>query len=403
MDSLDKLDRHTRSILAHNNETLWLYSNPPHFDSEDEIRIADFSGDEYLKRAYREELEKKYGKRLMLFSGIHFNFSFSDELLNELWEKSGQKIFSVFKNELYLKLYKQLMMHSFLLVMLTASSPYYDRSLDGNGIEGVSLSEYALLRNSERGYWNKFVPVLDHSSLEAFVKSIEGYIDRGELYSASELYLPVRLKPRGNNSLEEMYKSGVDHIELRMFDLNPAFRSGIDKKDLRFAHLLILYLLSVPDTEFNSEQQIQAISNYKNAAQLYPDQILISRGMSVLDAMEDYFESISDAADIIAYERDKLIHINERSAERINVYDNETWRGKFVKQLVEVHYIVKPGKRLEFYDMLIKSGIANASRAEEGNEKYDYCFLRSGAMRKLFSFTEKHSILKNSLILKSSM
>ena len=43
-----------------------------------------------------------------------------------------------------------------------------------------------------------------------------------------------------------------------------------------------------------------------------------------------------------------------------------------MKQFVEVHYYVKDGKHDEFYRAIMESGIAAASRAEEGNEKYDY-------------------------------
>ena len=43
-----------------------------------------------------------------------------------------------------------------------------------------------------------------------------------------------------------------------------------------------------------------------------------------------------------------------------------------MKQFVEVHYFVKDGKRDEFYRAIMENGIAAASRAEEGNEKYDY-------------------------------
>ena len=43
-----------------------------------------------------------------------------------------------------------------------------------------------------------------------------------------------------------------------------------------------------------------------------------------------------------------------------------------MKQFVEVHYFVKDGKRGEFYRTILERGIAAASRAEAGNEKYDY-------------------------------
>ena len=43
-----------------------------------------------------------------------------------------------------------------------------------------------------------------------------------------------------------------------------------------------------------------------------------------------------------------------------------------MKRLVEVHYHVKSGRRGEFYRKVNDMGIAAASRAEAGNEKYDY-------------------------------
>jgi quinol monooxygenase YgiN len=45
-----------------------------------------------------------------------------------------------------------------------------------------------------------------------------------------------------------------------------------------------------------------------------------------------------------------------------------------MKRFVEVHYFIKDGKRDDFYRMLMESGIAEASRAEEGNEKYEYYY-----------------------------
>ncbi len=301
---LAELDERARKKLAENRESIWLYSNPPHFDSEDEIPIADFTGDLSSKRAYREVLKKKYGKKLMLFSGIHFNFSFPDELLHELNTDNGD--FRAFKDELYLRLYKQLMLHSYLLVLLTAASPYYDASLDKDGKSGIIMSEYSSLRNSKRGYWNKFLPILDHRDLRTFTGSIKKHIVTGSLYSASELYLPIRLKPKGVTSLENLAANGVDHIELRMFDLDPSAPLGIDGRDLEFAHLLILYLLSLPDIDFTPDLQEKAVSEHKNAARLDPDAELLERAESVIEEMEKHFGDNEKAIEIISFEKEKI-------------------------------------------------------------------------------------------------
>lgn len=329
LQHLGKLDRQVRDVLSQNGETLWLYSNPPHFDSEDEIPIADFTGDHSSKRSYREILEQKYGKKLMLFSGIHFNFSFSEEYLHTL--NTENEDFRSFRDSLYLRLYKQLMRHSFLLVLLTAASNVYDLSLDSgqcpppfqlSGGEtqtffhshplkeqhnyGIIKNKYSSLRNSERGYWNRFLPVLDHGSLSAFTDSIRRYVDSGALYSASELYLPVRLKPQGVNTLDNLAEHGIDHIELRMFDLNPEAPLGIDGRDLKFAHLLILWLFSLPDFDFTPDLQAQAVQNHQNAALPEPDPELLARAEYVLTEMEHYDAGDAEALAVIRYEHDKL-------------------------------------------------------------------------------------------------
>ena len=304
LEALAGLDKKARDVLAENGETIWLYSNPPHFDSEDDIPIADFTGDHSSKRAYREVLEKKYGKKLMLFSGIHFNFSFAEEFLHDL--NTDKEDFHSFRDTLYLRLYKQLMSHSWLLVLLTAASPYYDASLDKDGKSGIIMSEYSSMRNSRRGYWNKFLPILDHRSLRTFTGSIKKHIVTGSLYSASELYLPIRLKPKGLNSLENLAANGVDHIELRMFDLNPSAPLGIDGRDLGFAHLLILYLLSQPDFDFTPELQETAAAEHKNAALLEPDLRLLERGMSIIENMEGFFAGNESASEILSFENNKI-------------------------------------------------------------------------------------------------
>lgn len=304
LESLGALDTQVQDALKANGEHLWLYSNPPHFDSEDEIPIAAFTGGHSSKRSYREYLEQKYGKKLMLFSGIHFNFSFSDEFLHE--RNTENTDFRYFRDALYLRLYKQLMLHSWLLVLLTAASSFYDASLDKSGDCGIIRSRYASIRNSERGYWNQYLPILDHSSLRSFTDSIRRYIKAGFLHSASELYLPVRLKPRGVNTLENLAEHGIDHIELRMFDLNPDAPLGIDGRDLQFAHLLILYLLSLTDFDFTPVLQTEAVRNHKNAALIEPDAFLNEQAADILHNMEVYFESYEDAQNVIAFERQKL-------------------------------------------------------------------------------------------------
>lgn len=329
LTALKQLDDKARSILTAQDESIWLYSNPPHIDSEAEIPIARFEGSLSAKRDYRLNLERRYGKRIMLYSGIHFNFSFSESFLWELFEKEHKtSTYTEFKNNLYLRLLKQMSHYSWLLVMLTAASPVYDRSFDCDGKSGIGFDGYASMRSGERGYWNQFVPVLDYSSLSAYIESIQRYIQKGVLFSAGELYLPVRLKPKGENTLEALLQNGVDHIELRMFDLNPLEPLGIAKKDLEFAHLLLIYLLYRKDFEFSAKLQAEAIENHKKASAFSLDNVCIDgvdireAANGILDGMCAFFAG-DDVQDVIAYQKEKLngVRICEMVKERIDNVD----------------------------------------------------------------------------------
>ncbi|MBD5143023.1 MAG: glutathione synthase [Ruminococcus sp.] len=303
MSSLAMLDKKAREILKQNDESLWLYSNPPYIQNDEEIPIAKYDGMLSAKHDYRISLARRYGKRMMLYSGIHFNFSFSEEYLENLNQE---------KNQAYFRLSKQVSKYSWLLVLLMSASPMYDLSFDKDNASGMAFSGYSSMRNSKRGYWNQFIPELDYSSLASYINSIQNYIKKGILFSAGELYLPVRLKPKGENSLEKLLNTGVDHIELRMFDLNPLEKLGVAQKDLEFAHLFLIYLLNLEDFNFTPDLQKQAIENHQNAAFYDISNIKINHisildsANNFLDAMQGFFKYIPETQKIINYQRNKL-------------------------------------------------------------------------------------------------
>ncbi len=259
-DQLLELQRYINKKLSESGELLWPFSNPPRISGEDEVPVAQYSGSLQSKSVYRQYLAQKYGKIKMLFSGIHLNFSFSEPLLKAAFENNTKNDYPEFKNEIYLRLASRLTEYAWLVVYLTAASPVSD------GTVGTESNVYSSIRCSERGYWNHFVPLLDYSDLNSYISSIQKYIDDGNLRSVSELYYPVRLKPRGANSLDALAENGINHIELRVIDVNPLSSTGIIVEDIRFIHLLMLYLASLPEIDFSETDQIEAIRNIKEAA-----------------------------------------------------------------------------------------------------------------------------------------
>lgn len=316
--------------LETGKEYLWPFSNPPYLSGEKDISIASFDGKLKGKELYREYLAEKYGKRKMLFSGIHFNFSFPEALLKDGFQHSNKVSYGDYKNQLYLELAKKITKYSWLIVYLTAASPLMDQSFLKEKTSTQILHKYASARCSEIGYWNYFVPVLKYDDLQSYVESIQSYVDSGQLKAPAELYYPVRLKTIGENSLEHLKESGINHIELRMLDLNPLDPAGIKKEDIQFLHYFIIYLLSLEDQFFGISEQTTAIQNEKNAALYNEQEILIKTewehevpvveaAEKVLMEMESFYQKINceNAILSIHFQMNKVLHPDQRYAVKI--------------------------------------------------------------------------------------
>lgn len=303
--ALDRTVRETIEALPE-PELLWPFSNPPYIRDEEDIPVAQFTGASRTKTLYRDYLSDKYGKYKMTFSGIHFNFSFPEELLEREFELSGAETTRAFRDRFYLGLAKGLVEYGWLLTAVTAASPLFDSSFFEQGRTGETVfSGMASYRCSEMGYWNDFVPVLSYDSLQGYSESIRKYIADGYLNLPSELYYPVRLKSRGENNLDELTSGGVSHIELRTIDLNPLTPTGVDGRDLRFAHLLILWAAGLPDRPVSISDQTRAVANFKRAAHydlstvdyVGPDghaRPMTEAGALILEEMSETFGDLPD-------------------------------------------------------------------------------------------------------------
>lgn len=284
-------------------EYLWPFSNPPYVQAEGENPPMEFCGEKAWKTAYRNHLRDRYGTQLMLYSGIHFNLSFPEKF----WEAisaigdAGEKRRSA--DAAYLNLAAWTTRYAWLIVYLFAASSVLDESYFCPGKkDGTPCLKYASPRSSEIGYWNDFEPVLDYRSLEGYVDSILKYTEDGTLMSPAELYYPVRLKSAGLYDLERLRREGVSHIEIRIIDENPYSEIGIFREDVRFLHLLMVYLASRAPKPFPEGEQLRALRDMKRAA-LFDDSTCLSNGLSIrenavqaLQEMEEFFEDDGSAS-----------------------------------------------------------------------------------------------------------
>ena len=324
------------------HEYLWPFSNPPPLRGEDDVVPARFVGAQSGKSSYRDYLAAKYGRYLMTFCGIHVNFSFGDRLL----EASG-----VDRNSLYLHVAAGSVLWGWIVVALTAASPVADSSLFllvGGGDD--VFTGFASVRCGDLGYWNHFTPVNDFSGVDAYANAIREYVKRGQIAAPSELYYPVRLKPRGANRLETLVAEGIDHIELRCVDLNPLVGGLVDMRDVMFIQLFFLWCAARPPARLTERDQAQAVRNFKNAARYDLDLARISLpdgmsasvreiGLRLLSSMSRFFADFpQEVADVIAFEREKLEHPERRYAEQVRERFGGTFAQKglaFAKKLTE--------------------------------------------------------------------
>jgi glutamate--cysteine ligase len=258
--------------LSLEDEYLWPQSNPPILPEDKEIPIANFENEGKDKTLYREKLGKKYGRKKQLLSGIHYNFSFKEELIKVLHEDFGpDKSYQDFKNDLYLKITKNFLRYRWLLIYLTGASPIIHYTY-GNRFtelrekiddESYYYQNLCSIRNSRCGYKNIEDFIIGYNSLDEYTGGIQSLISAGKIESPSEFYSPIRLKTGDKRGgLEQLKSEGIKYLELRFLDLNPFAKNGITIDDLYLVHLFMIYLLLKGDLEFTAKQQETANMNH---------------------------------------------------------------------------------------------------------------------------------------------
>lgn len=319
-------------------ELLWPFSSPPYIRNENDVPVAHFEGGRASKTEYREYLSDRYGRYKMTFSGVHVNYSFAEELLRRDFVLSGESDFAEYQNQFYVVLAERAAAYGWLLVALTAASPLLDSSYVEKGVfDKDEFSGMASVRCSEMGYWNFFAPIFDYSNIRNYADSIQSYVDNGLLRAPTELYYPIRLKPPGKNDLRVLRDVGVNHIELRMFDLNPLVPSGVEVRDVAFAQLFLVWLAGTPRQPFTERDQVQAVQNFKNAAHydLKTVKIVVPNGevYSVVDAalkvigmMREFYQGFpEDIQEILDFEQAKFEDGENRYAWKIRREYSDTY------------------------------------------------------------------------------
>ncbi|ADC46316.1 bifunctional glutamate-cysteine ligase/glutathione synthetase GshF [Methanobrevibacter ruminantium M1] len=301
------------------DEYLWFQSLPCILPESDKIPIAKYKGrglgEESME--YRKGLAKKYGLKKQLISGIHFNFSFKEELIESFYDGvigDKEKIsYKEFKDSLYLKISRNYIRYVWLIIYLTGCSVAVHNSftldcqklMNHKDNQGSVYSDRGpSFRNSSCGYKNLEHLYPSYASVEEFTRDIQSFIDNGHLSEAKELYTQIRLKPRNpSDLLGSLNNNGIQYLEIRTLDINPFYKCGLIKNDMNFLHMFMIYLLIKEESDYESWQEDALYNEEKTAECGYEDGVkLIKDGkevvlkdwaLSILDEMEMMVESLN--------------------------------------------------------------------------------------------------------------
>ncbi len=333
---------HAYTMKHLDGQRLWPFSMPCYITEQTNIPIAQYgsSNSGKMKTLYRQGLTHRYGGLMQIISGVHFNFSVSDELWQLLYEQSDKSVaLQDFKSAAYFGLIRNYRRLVWVLPYLFGASPALCPSFIKQGkspyqfetsAKGTLYLPYATsLRMSDLGYTNNEQDALNisYNSLPEYLAGLSdamlmhsdkfaqiGVKVDGEyrqlnsniLQIENEFYSPIRAKrvaKRGEKPSEALARGGVEYIEVRALDVNPFSPIGINAHQVRFLDLFLLYCLlsDSPDTADVEEAEITANLNAVVLTGRKPDLQLQRHGddIAMQQWLNELFVDLGKIAELI--------------------------------------------------------------------------------------------------------
>lgn len=287
------------------DEYLWFQSLPAILPYDSQIPIAQYSEEGQGSQKYRENLANKYGLKKQMISGVHFNFSFTEDFIQKLYELTGfDGTYQLFKNEIYLKITRNYLRHCWLIIYLTGCSIGSHESFSKECIHLMDEvdaygNHYSTrgpsLRNSSCGYKNLKRLYPRYTSIDEFVSDVNSFIERGDLSQAKELYTQIRLKPKNPAELLDSLKNdGIKYIEVRTLDINPFYNCGLVEHDMKFLQLFLIYMLVKSESDFVCWQKEAFINEERVAESAYDDEMRLVRDGKEITLKEWAYDIINE-------------------------------------------------------------------------------------------------------------
>ncbi|MCA1897162.1 MULTISPECIES: glutamate--cysteine ligase [Shewanella] len=335
-------ETHAFSVRHLHGQRLWPVSMPCYVKDEHNIPVARYgsSNTGKMKTLYRKGLTYRYGALMQIISGVHFNFSVSQELWQSLYEISDKSLtFEDFISESYFGLIRNYRRLVWVLPYLFGASPALcssfikgqktDLQFEKSGRGTLYLPYATSLRMSDLGYTNKEQEDLNisYNSLPEYLAGVNAAIKMpsanfanigvkvdGEyrqlnanvLQIENEFYSPIRAKRvtrSGEKPSEALARAGVEYIEVRALDVNPFSPIGIEASQVRFLDLFLLYCLLTESPKSDIKEEARLSANLKSVVLegRKPDlKLLTSTGtLSLKSWLETLFDTLQPLAKLL--------------------------------------------------------------------------------------------------------
>lgn len=335
-------ETHAFSVRHLHGQRLWPVSMPCYVKDEHNIPVARYgsSNTGKMKTLYRKGLTYRYGALMQIISGVHFNFSVSQELWQSLYEIGDKSLtFEDFISESYFGLIRNYRRLVWVLPYLFGASPALcssfikgqktDLQFEKSGRGTLYLPYATSLRMSDLGYTNKEQEDLNisYNSLPEYLAGVNAAIKMpsanfanigvkvdGEyrqlnanvLQIENEFYSPIRAKRvtrSGEKPSEALARAGVEYIEVRALDVNPFSPIGIEASQVRFLDLFLLYCLLTESPKSDIKEEARLSANLKSVVLegRKPDlKLLTSTGtLSLKSWLETLFDTLQPLAKLL--------------------------------------------------------------------------------------------------------
>jgi glutamate--cysteine ligase len=324
---LDELTRtHQFVYRSIGGEMLWVSSMPCGLPADETIPIGRYGTSNVgrAKSVYRMGLGHRYGRRMQMISGIHYN-----------WSMPG------LGTERYFQLIRNFRRHAFLLIYLFGASPAVCSSfvaerphqLQPLVAHTLGLPHATSLRMGRLGYQSEAQAALavSYNSLQSYAASLRDALTRpyppyealgvrnagGEynqlattlLQIENEFYGTIRpkrvIRPH-ERPLHALRERGVEYVEVRCMDLDPFEPIGISAATVRFLDVFLVHCLLAGDAH-DTPEEIAALGRNQErvSARGREPGLRLERGGQSVDLVE-WAQQLLDEFDPIAAALDAL-------------------------------------------------------------------------------------------------